>query len=100
MGWSMPGFTTSMSKVLRAYLNLLSAEGLVALVFLLSIPSDPKNAVLFGFSQLRLGLLGTALLLIAMSITLTVWIRRHPNQLAKTSNFIETLVSNYWIFWL
>jgi hypothetical protein len=89
-----------MSKVLRAYFNLLSAEGLVVLVFLLSIPADPKNAILFGFSPLRLGLLGTALVLIAIFFILSVWIRRYPNRLAETSNFIETLVSNYWIFWL
>ena len=89
-----------MIKVLRVYFYLLPAEGLVALVFLLSIPTDPKNAVLFGFSPLRLGLLGTMLVLIAIFFTVTVWIRRYPIRLAKTSNFIEALVSNNQIFWL
>ena len=89
-----------MIKVLRVYFYLLPAEGLVALVFLLSIPTDPKNAVLFGFSPLRLGLLGTMLVLIAIFFTVTVWIRRYPIRLAKTSNFIEALVSNNRIFWL
>src|SRR3972149_3835268 len=100
MGWSTPGSATSMNKVLRVYLYLLSAEGLVALVFLLTIPADPKNAVLFGFSPLRLVLLGISLVLIGIFLSLTVWIRRYPNRLARTSTIIGNLIRSYWIFWL
>jgi len=47
MDWSMPGYITFMSKVLRVYFSILSVEGLVAFILLLSIPGDPKSAALF-----------------------------------------------------
>ncbi|HUF39654.1 MAG TPA: hypothetical protein VMN57_14110, partial [Anaerolineales bacterium] len=49
---------------LRSYLFLISAEGLVALIFLFAVPSEARNAWLFGYSRSRVALAaGMALLL-------------------------------------
>ena len=41
----------------RLYLLLGITEGLISLTLLLSIPADPKNAWLFGFSRNRVALI-------------------------------------------
>lgn len=89
-----------MSKVLRVYFGLLSVEGLVAFALLLSIPRDLKNAALFGFSPLRLGLLGVALSLIAVCVAFSIWVWRNPIHIARTIIFLDALVRHLWIFWL
>ena len=48
---------------LRAYFYLAALDGAAALIYLLSIPADPKNAWLFGLSRSRLVLVGCALFL-------------------------------------
>lgn len=56
----------------RSYISLAIAnliEGLCAIIFLLMIPADPKNAVLFGYSLARLAILGTALVIFVLSIS-------------------------------
>lgn len=57
------------------YFSLAAAEGLAALVYLLSIPADPKNVILLGLSLPRLlaaaGLL--AAFLLAGGLTLSAW---------------------------
>src|SRR5690242_3129272 len=49
---------------------LWSLQGISALVWLLLIPTDTNSPVIFGFSASRLGLLGLALLLTAISVVL------------------------------
>ena len=45
-------------RVLLFYSGLAAVEGLLALVYLLLVPSDQKGAILFGFSPARLLVLG------------------------------------------
>ena len=89
-----------MNKVLRVYFGLLSVEGFVAFALLLSIPRDLKNAALFGFSPLRLVLLGVTLSLTAVCVAFTIWIWRNPIKIAGTVIFLDSLVKHLWIFWL
>jgi Glycosyltransferase family 87 len=64
----------------RKYLNLLvsliAASWLTALAWLLSIPADPKNAVLMGLSPARLVLAGFGLLMTAAAVFLLFMLRR------------------------
>ena len=48
---------------LCAYFYLAALDGAAALIYLLSIPTDPKNAWFFGLSRSRLVLVGCALFL-------------------------------------
>jgi hypothetical protein len=96
MGWNMPGYTTSMSKVLRVYFALLSVEGLVAFALLLSFPRDLKNASFLGFSPLRLGLLGVTLSLIAVCVAFTIWIYTRFISLERLFSLMPWYVT--WIF--
>ncbi len=56
-------------KSFGLFLGLMTAECLAVLVFYLTLPGDPKNAVMWGFSYFRLGLTGVSLLLTALSAT-------------------------------
>ena len=51
------------SAFLRLYLWLAALEALAAVLYLLSIPADPKNSVLLGFSAPRLAVTGAMLAL-------------------------------------
>src|SRR5574339_987429 len=46
---------------------LWSLQGIAAFIWLLLIPTDTSNPVAFGFSAVRLALLGASLLLILIS---------------------------------
>ncbi|RME06655.1 MAG: hypothetical protein D6803_05925 [Anaerolineae bacterium] len=49
---------------LPAFLYLTLGEGVLALVILILIPGDPKNAWLLGFSRLRLAMLAFGILIV------------------------------------
>ncbi len=49
-------------RILRLLAGLAGLTSLLLIGFLLQLPADPKNAVLFGFSAARLGLLAMAVL--------------------------------------
>ncbi len=56
-------------KITKTFLLLTLIEGMIVAVILLSIPPDPKNAFLFGYSKGRLALLAITLILLLMFST-------------------------------
>ena len=63
------------------YLLITFIEGIIVAVVLLSIPSDPKNAFLFGYSKSRLVMLGAVLVLLLFLATLLI-IKRFRSRIA------------------
>jgi len=60
---------------LQTFLVAILTEGLIALAWMLSIPSDPKSAWIFGISKTRLALL--AILLLGISLVIVLIINSH-----------------------
>jgi len=56
--------------LIKFFLVLSIVEGIIVAIVLLSIPGDPKNAFLFGYSKSRLALLVAVLLILAALATL------------------------------
>jgi len=54
-------------KSFGIFLGLMTAACLAVLIFYLTLPADPKNAVMWGFSYFRLGLAGVSLALTLVS---------------------------------
>jgi hypothetical protein len=78
------------AKLTIIFLSLTLAEGILAMLFFISRPSDPENARLFGFSYLRLGLLGVDLTLLALMAIVTfkafreaLWLERVTERVAR-----------------
>lgn len=66
------------SRRLPAFTSLLALGALVALWVSLRSPSDPKNAILFGYSLERI-LLGGGILILALALLFLTWnLSRHP----------------------
>ena len=65
------------SVVYKFFLALTSIEGIAALFFLARIPSEEKNARLWGFSSSRLFIAGFViiLLLALLAVTLRAWLK-------------------------
>jgi len=63
------------------YLLISFIEGIIVAVVLLSIPSDPKNAFLFGYSKSRLVMLGAVLVLLLFLAILLI-IKRFRSRIA------------------
>jgi hypothetical protein len=59
---------------LLLYFLAASVEVLAAVIYLSSIPADPKNSVLWGFSLLRLLMIGGMLLVFLVVAGLSVWV--------------------------
>ncbi len=66
----MAKITSSSTKSISIYFGVTAVEGLFALFYLATIPADPKNSVLWGFSLSRLVLLGV----LAGVIILFAWL--------------------------
>ena len=60
----------SIRKSFGIFLGVMTAACLAVLVFYLTLPGDPKNAVIWGFSYFRLGLAGLGLVLTVLSGTM------------------------------
>ena len=60
-------------------------EGILTIIWITSIPADPKNAVLFGFSIRRLILLG--MILLGLIILLATWILFFRRAIGQISDF-------------
>src|SRR6266498_656532 len=82
---------------------LWSLQGIVALVWLLFIPTDTDHPVAFGFSASRLVLLGVALLLTAISILLwlqlpiliekLIWLRLRHKAITYDLIYVASLLA-------
>ena len=59
---------------LLLYFLAVSVEALAAVIYLFSIPADPKNSVLWGFSLPRLLMIGGILLVFLVVVGLFIWI--------------------------
>jgi hypothetical protein len=59
-----------------------SIQGIIALIWLLSIPTDTENPVVFGFSPARTGLIGVAIVL--TTISLLLWHRSRSVRFGQT----------------
>jgi uncharacterized membrane protein YidH (DUF202 family) len=85
-------------KFLTGLCLLAAVQALAALVFLLLLPADPKNAVLWGFSAARLalavGLLTAALALFAAGVL--IWCR--PERAADSQRWLAESKPRLWIF--
>ena len=66
---------------LRASLGVILISSIASLLAILSIPRDPENAVLLGYSPARLGLVGLALFLVVLSAWLNWLLQRDSNRL-------------------
>ena len=75
--------------VLIAFLALLVVEGLAALARLASIPADPKNSVLLGYSLSRLVLMAIALGAAGAAGALALALWRSSRLAAKTASWLE-----------
>jgi hypothetical protein len=53
-------------KPISVFFGLSGLAALTAIVFLLSIPADPKNSIIFGFSLQRLAMMGVLLAFFAI----------------------------------
>jgi hypothetical protein len=61
------------------FFTLTAFAAVAAMIALASIPADPKNSVLFGFSLQRLAMLGIMLALTALfSLAAVLSSRNHP----------------------
>jgi hypothetical protein len=59
-------------KPISVFFGLSGLAALTAFVFLLSIPADPKNSIIFGFSLQRMAMMGVLLAFFAISGTAAV----------------------------
>jgi len=77
------------------FLLLILLEGLITCYSLLSIPADPKNAFLFGYSKSRLLVLGISFLMLLGSLLLFV-IKHLRVRLERW--FVSPRLSLKWVF--
>jgi len=75
--------------VIIAFLALLAVEGLAALARLASIPADPKNSILLGYSLSRLVLMGVALGAAGAAGALALALWRSPRLVEKIAGWLE-----------
>lgn len=75
--------------VIIAFLALLAVEGLAALARLASIPADPKNSVLLGYSLSRLVLMALALGVAGAAGALALALWRSQRFSEKTASWLE-----------
>lgn len=71
--------TLRIQKLILVFFTLTAIEAIAALVFLLQIPADPKNSVLFGYSMQRLLLITSLILAAGFSAYLMFNIYRKPD---------------------
>lgn len=88
---------------------LWSLQGIAAFIWLLLIPTDTTNPLAFGFSAVRLALLGTAFLLTVVSCLLWLqprlfprrvlsWIRQHETTRQDIALIMGSLIAVFVLF--
>lgn len=81
--------------VLKYYFTSGFFEGLASLALLLSIPTDPKNAWLFGFSKTRLGMVAVFVIIIICFLMLTVKAFRNQTWTIHVLQKIQKLIERF-----
>lgn len=88
--------------LLKIFLILISIETAWTVFMLFSIPSDSKNAILFGLSSARLALIGIVFFLFAFAFFMLVYISTSNFRFQKVSKGLDEL-STSWkfsiVFW-
>lgn len=77
----------------RIFLALTTLEGVVALLFLLRIPSMDRNALIFGYSLSRLGVAFIALVFVLIFALLTVRAFFDERWLDRLHHWLQTRVA-------
>lgn len=80
------------------YFSIAAIEGLFALRYLLSVPADPKNAWIWGFSRNRI-LMAVVILtatLFFLVLALQTW-RRSP-RLSRFAGWLGASLSGVWVY--
>ena len=83
------------NKLLRYFLVSGVVEGLLALVYLLSIPSDPKNAFLLGFSLTRWLLAAVLIAIIALHAYFAYRDARQNLPFERLRSWLARLIREY-----
>ncbi|MBM3145134.1 MAG: hypothetical protein FJ010_09220 [Chloroflexi bacterium] len=82
------------SRLIRIYLATAVIEGMVALAYLLGIPSDPANAWIFGLSKTRLLMAAILVIGVMVFIGLAIWFWRRPGIITP----LRTAVQRGWFY--
>jgi hypothetical protein len=78
-----------MKKTLGVFLGLATMEGILTLIFLLAIPSDPKSDWLLGYSRSRVQMMAIAAAGAAFFVYLFVLTWRNPSSLSALRDRLE-----------
>lgn len=92
----------SMNKhvlILRIYSYSLLILSLAVLLYIVSLPADPKNAWLLGLSKARWGMLAGAALLFCVTLLLAVSGLRKPDLLRRISTRLSLWLARPWTAW-
>ncbi|MBN2503043.1 MAG: glycosyltransferase family 39 protein, partial [Anaerolineales bacterium] len=92
--------TTEQSKqlIFRIYFTLATLEGIGALMGLLALPRDPKNAWLLGFSRSRLLMLVAVLVGMALFGTVTWLLWRKMQWGERIVATIQKAIARNWVY--
>ena len=85
--------------MLRLFLGLLILGGIFAMISLLSIKGDPKNAWLLGLSSLRFCMVIGVLLLIVVLITFFVRSWNNEDWSARQLEKFQKIIEYTWIYY-
>jgi len=81
-----------MKNPLKSYFALATIEGVLSLIWLLTIPSDPKTAWFFGYSRFRVLLVGCSLIGITLFVGLFINAWRDATWEEEVFGCIQTLL--------
>ena len=92
-----------MKKAIKLYMALATIEGVIALIWFLVMPSDPKTAWLFGYSRFRIlfilgDLIGTA---VFAGFFIRTWL--NPGWTERAAGAVHAFFQNHrrkLIFWV
>lgn len=89
--------TDHMKKSIQVYVVLAILEGVFSLIWLLFIPSDPKNAWVFGYSRLRFLLFLVIILGIAVFVGILLKSIRDSRWIERVSESTHAIMGNTWV---
>ena len=78
----------------RIFSLLVTLESATTLYFLVSIPSDAKNAIFIGFSASRLLLMGGVTGILLVSLFLSIWLFISPSNTNRAVKSIDSFFSS------
>ncbi|MCD4673293.1 MAG: hypothetical protein K8R77_11575, partial [Anaerolineaceae bacterium] len=84
-------------KTISGLCLLAGLEALGALIYLLLLPTDPKNAVLWGYSAARLAMAGVLLAAAVCSIAAGRIAWRHPKRVEHGLQWLAGKTSRLWL---